>query len=258
MTGHRIRDCEVTGAAIGYHVALNGDNTKDVKNDHHRFDNCQAQDYTDAGMVIEGWNAKAIALTGCLFQSRGYGQYGIDTARVAWRGGSFHWTGGMLSENSVADIRLGAWNDPITVTGLYSQGSARFLQVLARQPNLPPLAEGSPRDKGRFSLTFAGVRWATDTGNLPADKEIVQCYAPGPLIMTGCDFAAGSGGGDLRFRFEPKDEGGNSLPGQWLFHGCVISSANTDWFPAREPDSVLGSYWRDPDGVLTPLSEVLN
>jgi hypothetical protein len=173
-----------------YNVAL------DQKNDLHWMREVKIQRYTDRGVIIEGYNAKKLYFENLKVQGRRAGQIGLDTASIAGRGGSFSWYGGECQENVQWDFQFGTPNDPIVISGVYSQTSTRWFTVINDQ--------GSPQPTEPWPVIFDGHRWATANTNLPADGEIVQIYHPGPVAIRGSKVGANAAFGTLRMRYEPR------------------------------------------------------
>ncbi len=160
-----------TNGGIGYGWRFASE--VDANNDMTSWYNCEVSNYTKVGWSFEHSQSKVHLFVGC----RAYGnlgEAGVATNRGAsGHGGSFHWYGGFMHGNGVADFDLGTPNDAILVSGLNSEHSARLLQT-----NGPT---GAP-----WPLKFEAVRW--ESAYPAADGRIVNCLTPGPLHITGCQF----------------------------------------------------------------------
>jgi hypothetical protein len=197
----------------GFHVKL-FDVNMDVKNDHHSFDRVTVSGYTGAAFTLEGRNAKNLGFDRCncngWFDETQTGQYAIDTATHLNQGGAFHWSKGSAIGHKQADFKIGDRNDTIKIDGLYSEKSARMLQML-------------DYDKGAGAacpVLLENYRFADNTPELVASGgEVIECEAAGPLNMIACKIGSGGPGQQLRIRYEPP-----TLPGAFNFVGNAIAN----------------------------------
>jgi hypothetical protein len=227
------------GTAIRVHLQ---DIARDEKNDHHRFERIQIRGCRHAGLVLEGRNAKAIHLDQIVMagfadddaDDDGMCRYGVLTVANASpttmrangspgpvgdpavnggkpvynHGASFTAIGGQMAGNTVANVYIGDRNDELVLQGIYSEKSARWLVV-------PDYGAGAA---GAFPVKMVGCRY-TANNNTPADLEVVQFYADGPLEIDTCRFGQRNPGEQLRIRYEPK-----VAPGTFSMHNSSISN----------------------------------
>lgn len=167
--------------AIGYGWRFTGDHYAglDANNDFHRFVECEVSNYNAAAWSLEHSQCKALSFVDC----RAYGQFGevgvATNQGDSGHGGSFHWYGGFMHANSVADFALGTPNDAILIQGLNSEHSARF--ILTNGPT-----------GAAWPVRAVGVRW--ESGALAADGRIVDVKTPGPFSLDSCQFRTSTPG----------------------------------------------------------------
>jgi hypothetical protein len=198
----------------GFHVKL-FDPENDIKNDYHSFHGVVVSGYTGAAFTLEGQNAKNPSFDRCqcvgIAAGKRIGEYAVDTGRVPGKGGSFHWSRGVVGGNAKADFRIGDRNDTIGIDGVYSEKSARMLLM-------PHFSHGGGE---ACPVLLENYRFATATPDLVAeDGEIIQCEAAGPLTMIACKMGSGIEGQQLRIRYDPRP-----APGAFNFIGNAIGDA---------------------------------
>jgi hypothetical protein len=224
---------------------------RDLKNDHHRFEHIRITGCTYAGLVLEGRNAKAIHLDQIVMAGSDDGvavcRYGVLTVAnccpmslnsdgspgpigdpnvnggnaVFNHGASFIAIGGQMAGNAVANVYIGDRNDELVLQGIYSEKSARWLVV-------PDYGPGSA---GAFPVVMVGCRYSVNK-NTPADLEIVQFYADGPLAIETCRFGQRKPGEQLRIRYQPPVS-----PGTFSMRNSSISNDRDGNVFVAEPPS---------------------
>src|SRR6266508_1228475 len=170
----------------------------DGKNDQHRFTKVHIRGYTEAAVVIEGQASLDNRFEGCVFQGGGIGKVGIDTRRNP-RGagtGSFSMAGGVIMDHTEADFDLTRSNGPITITGVWSEHSARLMRVADYSADDPAQVE-------RFAVAIDGMRWSSSSSEIAADGEIIQFTASGPLDVNALTVGAQTETLPFRIRFQP-------------------------------------------------------
>jgi hypothetical protein len=206
----------------GFHVRL-VDVERDEKNDHHTFEGLTVTGYTHAAFALEGRNAKNLGFDRChciahvagddVTTENRIGKYAIDTARetddgTEWNhGGAFFWSRGSLIAHAEADFRIGDRNDTIKIDGVYSEKSARMLQM-------PDYGAGAG---AACPVVLENYRFASQLA--AGDGEVIQCAAAGPLSMIGCKMGSNINGQQLRIRYAPRPE-----PGAFVFIGNAIGN----------------------------------
>jgi len=203
----------------------------DGKNDQHRFTKVHIRDYTKAAVVIEGQASLDNRFEGCIFQGGGFGKVGIDTKRNP-RGagsGSFSMDGGVIMDHTEADFDLTRSNGPITITGVWSERSARLMRVADYSADDPAQVE-------RFAVAIDGMRWSSSSGEIAADGEIIQFTASGPLDVNALTVGTQTQTLPYRIRFQPRLEQG----GYFSCNGVVSTTDRGALFTGRLPDSYGG------------------
>jgi hypothetical protein len=190
-----------------FYVKLN-ETSGDVKNDHHSFSQVRVSGYSRAAFTLEGRNAKDLSFDRChclgLQNEAQTGEFAIDTSTHPNAGGAFLWRSGATVGHKLADFKIGDRNDTIKIDGVYSENSARMLQM----PNYGPGA-GVACPVLIENYRFAGQDAAPD-------GEVVQCEAAGPLSMVACKI--GGKGQQMRIRYDPQP-----APGAFNFIGNAIA-----------------------------------
>jgi hypothetical protein len=220
----------------------------DGKNDQHRFTKVHIREYREAAVVIEGQASADNRFEGCVFQGGGFGKVGIDTRRHP-RGagsGSFSMDGGIIMDHTQADFELTRSNGPITITGVWSEHSARLMRVADYSADDPAQVE-------RFAVAIDGMRWASSSGEIAADGEIIQFTASGPLDVNGLTVGTQTETLPFRIRFQPRFETG----GYFSFNAVVSSSDRGTLFTGRLPDS-YGGYRHLGSNEYGPLISVID
>jgi hypothetical protein len=218
---------------------------KDKKNDHHSFEGVTVSGYTEAAFTLEGRNAKNLGFDRChcIGQTQGErrGNYAIDTSTHSNHGGGFHWSNGSVIGHGKADFRIGDRNQTIKIDGIYSEKSARMLEM----PDYGPGAGAA------CPVLLENYRFATNNPKL-VDKDgvIIDCEAAGPLSIIACKMGSNIEGQELRIRYAPNPE-----PGAFIFLGNAITNDGpNDVFMASKPTfPYLGANLRYKDGEWGPL-----
>src|SRR6266508_2859983 len=220
----------------------------DGKNDQHRFTKVHIREYSEAAVVIEGQASADNRFEGCVFQGGGFGKVGIDTRRNP-RGagsGSFSMDGGIIMDHTQADFDLTRSNGPITITGVWSEHSARLMRVADYSADDPAQVE-------RFAVAIDGMRWASPSGEIAADGEIIQFTASGPLDVSGLTVGKQTEMLPFRIRFQPRFE----TSGYFSFNGVVSTTDRGALFTGRLPDS-YGGYRHLGSNEYGPLISVVD
>ncbi len=232
-----LRDVIVSGGGyvdVGFHQYRHPDSNS--KNDFMELVRVQVANVNYAGAVLEGRNGKGVVFRNCHFQGTNNALYAVDTVQAGYpstaggspragtynAGGSFHWYGGGQTGFTAANMRIGDRNDTIGVFGCYSEDSARLLQV-------PAYGTGS---SGGCPVVLQNYRFAIGA-ETEADMEIIQFYAPGPLVLLGCRFGSNAAGSQGRIRFQP-----TPAPGAFTMQGCFIANdGDGEVFPYATPNN---------------------
>jgi len=142
--------------------------SRDDANGEGHFNRVEIRNVTTAAVSFELNQTRAHVFTNCRFQ---LSQRGVATSLGAGsNGGSFHWYGGDMKKNSVADFDLGNPNDVILISGLNSQGSGRLITTTGPSSTAWP-------------VTVEGTRWAAD--GLNDDGQMIVFQHEGPLNLIG-------------------------------------------------------------------------
>jgi hypothetical protein len=224
----------------GFHVRL-VDVEHDEKNDHHTFEGVTVTGYRHAAFALEGRNAKNLGFDRChcIGPVKGKterGKYAIDTARqletgTGWNhGGSFFWSRGSVIGHAEADFRIGDRNDTIKIDGVYSEKSARMLQM----PDYGQPPDPVPGAGAACPVLLENYRFASEFA--ADDGEVIQCGAAGPLSIIACKIGSKIDRQQLRIRYTPRP-----APGAFVFIGNAITNdGKGDVFPAMPPTMDYG------------------
>jgi hypothetical protein len=242
--------------ARGFHVRLvdvdvdeedESDNEpeNDKKNDHHSFHDVTVSGYTEAAFTLEGRNAKNLGFDRChcIGQMEGgrRGNYAIDTSTHPNHGGAFHWSSGSVIGHGRADFRIGDRNQTIKIDGVYSEKSARMLEM----PDYGPGASAA------CPVLLENYRFAANNpGLVDKDGVIIDCEAAGPLSIIACKMGSNIEGQELRIRYAP-----NPKPGAFIFLGNAITNDGPgDVFTGSKPTfAYIGANLRYRGGEWGPL-----
>lgn len=142
-------------------------------NEHHKFRNCYAQSFTQAGYYLNGNQAHQIVFDGCIAHDAG-GRRPIGL--LAEDGSYFRWVNGAMAWNSI-DFKTDTMEHMNVIDFHSSESSGRFLV--------------SGRVGGESFTSISNVRW--DGAPTGANSPVVDCYGPGPWTIRNSWFAGTNG-----------------------------------------------------------------
>jgi hypothetical protein len=238
------------GGHLGTCVRVYRHPDDNAKNDYHRFSNVQCTGFTYAGFVLEGRNAKAVVLDGCLIQGDMVGRYGIDTVRDGAppmapsplpgpRRGTFNdgaqvfCYGVSVVGVTESAVRIGDRNGNFLLDGGYSEKCARLLRV-------PEYGAGSG---GPCAIAIRNFRFAL--GNIANDRIIVDCRG-GSLSIVDCTIGHLEASPPVKIHVQTN--------GSFRFEGNFVASVE---FTGRAPDGAPGEWGKKNrvyrNGGMEPL-----
>ena len=215
----------------------------DANNDQTYWDHCEVLNYDNCAWLTKHSQSLGHFFLHCTaFGAAAGGQIGVsmgnDThAGAIGAGGSFHWFGGYMSRNEVADFYLGApVAESFTIFGMVSERSARLFDM---QGNTGGWGGG----------VIIGTRFA-HAGELHADGKVIRFRGPGPWRVQDCNFedAVGWGGPHaLQIHYTPFSD---TIPG----YGQLIVEGNVIGMPGGASAPVLV----EPVGAAAPRITLSN
>lgn len=110
-----------------YGIAFGGEGSIDANNDFNYLETVSSSHYSDAGFLLWGSQSYNNEFVNCRAASYYNGDYGVYTGEV---GGSFHWRGGFVGGNEIADFAIGRSNQPYHIEGFNSEGSQHVLEII--------------------------------------------------------------------------------------------------------------------------------
>lgn len=188
----------------GIHYTYTG---TDQNNDQGLFVGNEARNYSIAAAELDGTMSTAHDFIGNRFV--GAGPIGVKiTGDQAVTGGGFRWWGGTMLAHTTADFVLGTHLYPVSIYGVLSENSNKFLTVY--NPSGPP-------------VTIIGIDYSD--AQLNADNNAIDAGSCGTLTIRGSRFGGFSG--TSKFPRVNLRANGSCPNGQWL-----VSEGN-HWFVVK-------------------------
>jgi hypothetical protein len=196
----------------------------DSDNDFATYIDCQVANYDNAAWLFLHSQSKAHLFIGCTARvNAGAGKIGVSTGydpstETRVNGGSFHWYGGGMSRNAIADFYVTVPNDTLIIEGLNSENSARLLHVAG--------PTGAP-----MPTSIRGVRWS-HVGHIADDRFFIYAAFPGPVMMEQCRIEDFTPGNEQRVLLAP----GGTTPGRLVLTGNYLETT------AQNPVAIAGTH----------------
>lgn len=149
-------------------VLIGGGGALDANNDFHRFEGCNFDGYTYAGIITDKSQSYGTQVEDCFLSGGGAALYGVVCAY-----GKVHWTGGAMNGHTVASIRAQGHGQALVFEYLDCEADGRLLQI-------------DPSHSTK--VTFRELRWANDKAHADG-RLIVVNNSRASILMENCDVA---------------------------------------------------------------------